>query len=167
MLLRQNEPGKPWKVVPGGDTRTDSVLAGLNACGEKTKIAAVHDGARPLVTVKIVEDTIRTAMERSAAAPAVPVKDTIKVARNNVIQSTPDRSTLFAVQTPQTFAVELLRAGIEHARAQNISLTDDCSAVEALGVPVILTEGSYENIKLTTQEDIPAAEALIKRRCGV
>ena len=164
LLLRGKTNGKPLKVVPGGDTRTDSVLAGLSVCDEKTKIAAVHDGARPFVTKEIVEDTIRTAAEKSAAAPAVPVKDTIKIAKNRVIESTPDRSTLFAAQTPQTFAIELLRAGIRHARANGIALTDDCSAVEAIGVPVILTEGSYENIKLTTPEDLWFAQALLKRR---
>lgn len=164
MLLHGKTNGKTLKVVSGGDTRTDSVLAGLSVCDEKTKIVAVHDGARPFVTQKIVEETIKTAAERSAAAPAVPVKDTIKIAKNCVIQNTPDRSTLFAVQTPQTFAVELLRAGIAHARANDIALTDDCSAVESIGVPVILTEGSYENIKLTTPEDLWFAQALLKRR---
>ncbi len=163
MLSARNYP-KPLTVVKGGDTRTASVLAGLAACSEKTRVVAVHDGARPLVTREIVEETIKTAAKTAAAAPAVAVKDTIKVAQDGVITHTPDRSTLFAVQTPQTFALELLQAGIASAQADGVSLTDDCSAVEHLGVPVHLTAGSYENLKITTPEDLWMAETILRRR---
>ena len=153
-------------VIEGGAERYLSVWEALKGIDEQG-ILFIHDGARPFVSEKILEDTYEAVLEHGACVTGIPVKDTIKIARNRVIQNTPDRSTLFAVQTPQTFAVELLRAGIAHARANDIALTDDCSAVESIGVPVILTEGSYENIKLTTPEDLWFAQALLKRRQGV
>ena len=164
MLLRWKKSKKPVTIVKGGATRWESVLNGLNACSPKAKLAAVHDGARPLVTVDIVEEAIGKAASTGAAAPAVAVKDTIKVAEYGRVCYTPERKSLFAVQTPQVFAMELLRAGILTAKEKQLPITDDCSAVEEIGVTVHLTEGDYENLKITTPEDLWLAESILTRR---
>ena len=155
---------KPVKVVPGGATRTESVLrAALEASPEAT-LLAVQDGARPLVTSELIDRTVEAARASFAAAPAVPVTDTIKVACGGVVQSTPDRSTLFAVQTPQVFDAGLLKAALQSALAADAGITDDCAAVERFGKEVHLTEGDPENIKITTPLDIVVAEAILQRR---
>lgn len=151
-------------VVSGGQTRTESVQAGLAAVSERAQLVAVHDGARPLVTDRVICAAVRKAQKFSAAAPAVRVKDTIKVAADGVIDRTPDRSTLYAVQTPQVFDRDLLEAALQNAREQQLTLTDDCSAVEALGMPVQLTDGDEENLKLTTPLDLELAALILKRR---
>ena len=165
-ICRAYVTGKPVKVVRGGETRLDSVLAGLAECDERAELIAVHDGARPLVTVELIDAVIRRAREAYAAAPAVPVKDTVKVAAGGVVQHTPDRSTLFAVQTPQVFDRDLLCSALQAARESGAAITDDCSAVERLGKEVSLTEGSYENLKITTPIDLVLAEAIWDSRGG-
>lgn len=155
---------KVTAVIRGGDTRTDSVMNGLRVLGNRCKLVAIHDGARPLVTEEIIHKTIRRAETGYAAAPAVAVKDTIKVAEDKQIQSTPDRSKLFAVQTPQVFDYDLICAALHSAKEKQATLTDECSAVERLGKVVYLTEGSDENIKITTPIDLAFAEAILKRR---
>ena len=154
---------KVRKIVVGGETRSASVLAGIREADSASELIAVHDGDRPLVTVDIVNTAIEKAAERGAAAPAVPVKDTIKRAVDGVVESTPDRSCLYAVQTPQVFEHGLILGALEKAVADGTELTDDCSAVERLGMPVCLTAGAYENIKLTTPEDVTVAEAILER----
>lgn len=151
-------------VVPGGETRTESVRNGVLAVSDKTVTVAVHDGARPLITPEIINTTIRKAEKFGAAAPAIPVKDTIKVSADGSVQDTPDRSKLFAVQTPQCFDRDLLLAALEHAAEKELPVTDDCSAVEALGMKVILTGGSEENLKITTPLDLELAEVIWDRR---
>ena len=99
-----------------------------------------------------------------AAAPAIPVRDTIKVAHNALVERTPDRSTLFAVQTPQVFSADLLKAALQSALTDGATITDDCSAVERIGKEVYLTEGSEENLKITTPLDLVIAEAILQRR---
>lgn len=148
----------------GGATRTDSVVEGLKALENRCEFVAVHDGARPLVTEEMVEATIERAKKSNAAAPAVAVKDTIKIANDGKIEATPDRSRLFAVQTPQIFDYDLLSAALTSAIEKKQSLTDECSAVELLGKAVYLTEGSYENIKVTTPVDLAFAEAILTWR---
>ena len=128
-------------VVAGGETRTDSVMAGLAAVSDRAQLVAVHDGARPLVTDEVICRAVSKAKKFAAAAPAVRVKDTIKVSTGGAVDETPDRSTLYAVQTPQVFDRDLLAAALQNAKEQGIALTDDCSAVEALGMPVQLTDG--------------------------
>ena len=103
-------------------------------------------------------------MQSSAAAPAIPVKDTIKVSKTGGVDETPDRKTLFAVQTPQVFDTALLLGALQNAKQKGLTLTDDCSAVEALGMTVLLTDGSEENIKITTPLDLEIAELILKRR---
>lgn len=151
-------------VVPGGATRTASVMAGLAAVSDKTQLVAVHDGARPLVTDAVITRTVAKAEKFAAAAPAVRVKDTIKVSSDGTVDETPDRAKLFAVQTPQVFDRDLLEAALQNAQEQGLALTDDCSAVEALGMPVQLTDGDEENIKLTTPLDLELAALIIRRR---
>lgn len=149
-------------VVAGGSSRAESVLRGLEAV--RTELVAIHDGARPLVSVRVIEEVIAAAEQYGAAAPAIPVHDTIKIAQNGIGVQTPDRRTLFAVQTPQVFRTETIRAALQAALAQNLPLTDDCSAMEAAGYPVHLTAGEEENLKITVPSDLTLAEAILKRR---
>ena len=134
--------------------------AALEASPE-TEFFAVQDGARPLVTVELIDEVLDAARVYLAAAPAVPVRDTIKVAHDGIVERTPDRS---AVQTPQVFAADLLKAALQSAIADGATITDDCSAVERMGKEVHLTEGSEENIKITTPVDLAIAEAILQRR---
>lgn len=155
---------KPVKIVCGGETRAASVLAATMECREDAAFIAVHDGARPLATPELIDNVIRLAFRTNAAAPAVAVKDTIKVVEENKVVTTPDRDTLRCIQTPQVFDAALLRAALQAAVAGDIPITDDCSAVERLGKEIYLTEGSYENIKITTPEDMALATAILERR---
>lgn len=157
---------KPVRVVPGGATRTESVLRAALEASEGATLLAVQDGARPLVTSALIDDAVAAAQRYHAAAPAVPVTDTIKVAHDGIVESTPERSTLFAVQTPQVFDAELLKAALQDALRADAALTDDCSAVERFGKEVHLTAGDRENIKITTPLDLMIAEAILQRREG-
>ena len=151
-------------VVEGGSTRVESVMRGLDHVSDKSGLTAIHDGARPLVTDSVITAAIHRARATHAAAPAIPVKDTIKSAENGMVLHTPDRKTLFAVQTPQIFDFDLLRGALQNALDHDLPITDDCSAVEALGMRVFLTEGSEENIKITTPMDLITANAILERR---
>lgn len=151
---------KVTAVVAGGSTRQESVHLGLNALSDKVKLAAIHDGARPLVTWQLIDRVVRAANTYSAAAPAIPVKDTIKVVEGRVVLKTPDRSKLFAVQTPQVFDFDLLRGALK--QADGVQLTDDCSAVERLGMAVKIVEGDEANLKVTTPLDLKIAELLLE-----
>ena len=149
-------------VVVGGKSRQESVNLGLNALSDKMKLAAVHDGARPLITWQVIDRTVRAANSYGAAAPAIPVKDTIKVVEGYVIKNTPDRSTLRAIQTPQVFDFDLLRGALKKAELDGAQVTDDCSAVERLGMVVKIVEGDERNIKVTTPMDLKIAELLLE-----
>lgn len=155
---------KVRKIVVGGATRVHSVYMGIREVSEQAKLIAIQDGARPLVSQEVLCEVIRTAEKCGAAAPAVPVKDTIKQAENGVVTETPDRTKLFAVQTPQVFEADLIRAALHKAVEDNLPITDDCSAVELLGMKVTLTQGSDDNIKITTPADLVLAEALLQWR---
>ena len=163
-LCRLHGVTKPVKIVRGGESRLDSVLAAAMECREDAVFLAVHDGARPLADPELIDRVVALAHRTNAAAPAVPVKDTIKVVRDGRVESTPDRALLRAVQTPQVFDAQLLRAALQSAQTLGAEITDDCSAVERLGKEVYLTEGSYENIKITTPEDMLLACELLRRR---
>ena len=149
-------------VVAGGASRQESVKLGLNTLSDKVKLAAVQDGARPLVTWQVIDRAVRAAHNFGAAAPAIPVKDTIKEAVGGVVKKTPDRSTLFAVQTPQVFDFDLLRAAMKKVEQDKVEVTDDCSAVEYLGMTVKLVEGDERNLKVTTPMDLKIAEMLLE-----
>ncbi len=149
-------------VVCGGSDRPESVTAGLQALSKKVKLAAIQDGARPLITWQVIDRTVRAAHTYGAAAPAVPVKDTVKVVKGGVVTSTPDRSTLQAVQTPQVFDLDLLCGALEKARSEKLPITDDCSAVESMGMSVKIVEGDERNIKVTTPVDLKIARLLLE-----
>lgn len=151
-------------VVVGGSSRPESVNNGLNVLSAKVKLAAIHDGARPLITGQVIDRTVRAANTYSAAAPAVPVKDTIKVVNGGVVRNTPDRNTLWAVQTPQVFDYDLLRGALKKASDEGIAITDDCSAVEHMGMSVKIVEGDERNIKVTTPMDLAVAQLLWEER---
>ena len=155
---------KPVKVIVGGATRTESVLRAALEASSEAEFFAVQDGARPLVTPALIDEVIAAAWTHLAAAPAIPVRDTIKVAHNALVERTPDRSTLFAVQTPQVFSADLLKAALQSALTDGATITDDCSAVERIGKEVYLTEGSEENLKIPTPLDLVIAEAILQRR---
>lgn len=163
-LCRDAALDKVRKVIVGGATRSHSVLAGLGELSQDAELAAIHDGARPLVSQAVLEAVIRRASECGAAAPAVPVKDTVKRARDGLVTATLDRAELRAVQTPQVFQVDLIKTALQKALEDGAELTDDCAAVERLGIGVALTEGDYCNLKLTTPEDLAVAEALLAWR---
>ena len=163
-LCRDCALDKVTKVLVGGATRADSVLIGVEEVSGRAELIAVHDGARPLVTVEVIDAAIRRAAECGAAAPAVPVKDTVKRALDGVVVETPDRTQLFAVQTPQVFDSDLLLGALRRAVEDGAAITDDCGAVERIGMKVCLTEGSYENIKITTPADMLMAEAILHSR---
>ena len=154
------------KVVLGGDTSTQSALAGVCEASPKAKIICIHDGARPFVSRDVIEDAVHQAVLYHAAAPAIGVKDTLKYAADHMVTGTPDRETLFAVQTPQAFQADIIKAALTKAVQEGESYTDDCAAVEALGVKVRLSLGREENIKLTTPSDLVLAEAIIARHGG-
>ncbi|MCI9443774.1 MAG: 2-C-methyl-D-erythritol 4-phosphate cytidylyltransferase [Oscillospiraceae bacterium] len=155
---------KPVKIVRGGTTRLESVYRASLECRDDAAFLAVHDGARPLATPELIDRVITLAYRTNAAAPGVPVKDTIKVVRDGKVESTPPRETLQAIQTPQVFDAALLRGALQAAVTVGEEVTDDCSAVERLGKEIYLTDGSYENIKITTPEDLLLAEELLSRR---
>lgn len=148
--------------VVGGDTRQQSVMNALDVIDD-CELIIIHDGARPLIKSEDIENTIRAAKENKAAAVGVFVKDTVKVVdKNGFVVSTPDRSTLFAVQTPQIFDFELYKNAAQNAREKGLDFTDDCQLVESFNKKVKTVVGSYSNIKITTPDDIVLAENLLK-----
>lgn len=160
-LCKEKEFTKVSAVIVGGDTRQESVENGLAALNKGTKLAAIADGARPLITPQLIDRTVRAANTYGAAAPGIPVKDTVKEAKGGVVLSTPDRSTLFAAQTPQVFDMDLLKAALRKAAQEEAPITDDCSAVERMGMRVRLVEGDEQNFKVTTRQDLLLARAIM------
>ena len=163
-LCVQKRFSKVTAVVRGGDSRMESVRLGLDRLAGKCGLVAIHDGARPLITSKVISDTVRKAAKFGAAAPAVPVKDTIKVVHGGVVESTPERSSLYAVQTPQAFDYDTYRAALQNALEKALPITDDCSAAEQFGLNVVITQGSEENLKITTPSDLKLAEVILAGR---
>lgn len=153
---------KVTAVVAGGKDRQESVELGMNALSGKVKLAAIHDGARPLVSDAVIDRAVRAANSYGAAAPAIPVKDTIKVVRGGVVESTPERKALQAVQTPQVFDFDMLRGALKKARLEQSAITDDCSAVEQMGFSVKIVEGDERNLKVTTPMDLKIAQMLLE-----
>ena len=149
-------------VVVGGASRQESVSRGLDALSQKVKLAAIQDGARPLVTQEVIDRTVRAANTYGAAAPAVAVKDTVKIVNGTLVTETPDRSALRAVQTPQVFDMDLLKGALRRAFLDNADITDDCSAVERLGMTVRIVEGDERNLKVTTPMDLKIAQLLME-----
>lgn len=148
----------------GGDTRQQSVMNAVETIDECDYLI-IHDGARPLITEKEIKDTLTSAIQNGAAAVGVMVKDTIKVVDSNKqIVSTPDRSTLVSIRTPQIFEFKMYVDAVEKAKTDGKDFTDDCQLIEYFGKPVFAVIGDYGNIKITTPEDLPMAEGVLKMR---
>ncbi len=160
-MCREFSIEKVTKVLVGGKTRSESVLNGLRETREDADLVAIHDGARPFLSSELLEDLIHTGRRTAAAAPAVPVTDTIKEAADGLVKKTLEREQLFAIQTPQVFEINLIRGALEEAIKEKIPLTDDCSAVERLGMKVTLCKGAYQNIKITTPLDMSLAQGIL------
>lgn len=163
-LCAELEITKATKILCGGEDRLDSVLIGVNESSKNAEYIAVHDGARPFLTQEIIVEAFRGAYKHTAAAPAVPVNDTVKLAENGFVTETPDRAKLYAVQTPQVFRADILKAALYNARSKKLPVTDDCGAAEAIGVRPALTKGSQENIKITRPLDMTLARAIAEAR---
>ena len=156
---------KVINVVPGGPKRQDSVWEGIKALKGECELVMVHDGVRPFISPALLQKAVDSTRKTGATVVAVPVKDTIKAAsREKEVVKTLDRETLWAVQTPQTFNHDILKKAHEKARQDGFYGTDDASLVERIGVPVSIIDGSYENIKITTPEDLVLAEAILRKR---
>ncbi|MGN0648420.1 MAG: 2-C-methyl-D-erythritol 4-phosphate cytidylyltransferase [Oscillospiraceae bacterium] len=161
-ILQQMSIAVPITVAYGGATRQQSVTNGVAALQTDAAYIAIHDGARPLLRVEDAEKVIADAHTFGAATLGVPVKDTIKTVAEGVIVDTPPRSSLYHTQTPQVFARAAYLQAMAFAQAQGLDFTDDCQLMEAIHIPVMMTTGSYTNIKLTTPEDFATAEALLR-----
>ena len=156
---------KVSKIVAGGLKRQDSVWEGLNVLKNGYELVMVHDGVRPFVSQQTLEKSIRETANYGATVAAVPVKDTIKiVSKQAEVQETIARNKVWAIQTPQTFKYDILKRAYEKAIKDGFYGTDDASLVERLGIKVKIIPGSYENIKITTPEDLALGEAILKRR---
>lgn len=154
---------KVYKVIAGGSSRAESVRNGLDALDSETEIVAVHDGARPLVSVDEIERTVTKAKETGAACLVAPVTDTIKSIRGGEIAETLDREKLRRALTPQVFMIDVLRKAVEGVELSE-TVTDECFLVEKLGHPIAIVEGSLRNIKITHLEDLIFAEAELETR---
>lgn len=162
-IVRKYNLDKVSRIIAGGERRQDSVYKGLECTGEDTTLIAIHDGVRPFVTEDIFMETIAQAALHKAAIVAVPVSDTIKVAKQHGFAgSTLPRDELWAVQTPQVFERGLILKAHHLARKENFTGTDDASLVEKMSCPVKIVEGAHENIKITTPGDLIIAEAILR-----
>lgn len=157
---------KPYRLVKGGKERQDSVQNGLEAISPDARIVAIQDAARPCTPASLIEATIAAAKEIGAAVAAQPVTDTIKSSDNgSTISSHLDRSRLWAVQTPQTFRVEIIRRALGKVREQGLQVTDDTAACELIGQPVKLVACSLPNPKVTVPADLPYINLLLQQDC--
>jgi len=152
---------KVTKVIAGGGTRLESVMNGVLAVSKKAELIAIHDGARPCIDDAIIKKTIVAAEEHHAAAPGVPVVSTLKKVFCNRIFETVNREEFVEIQTPQIFTSDVIKGALTNAIKGSLNITDDCMAVEALGVLTYVTEGSRSNIKITTKEDLKIAEVIL------
>ncbi|HHY71827.1 MAG TPA: 2-C-methyl-D-erythritol 4-phosphate cytidylyltransferase [Bacillus bacterium] len=165
-LIREHHIKKVIKIVNGGKERQHSVYNGLKALRDQVEntIVLIHDGARPFIKKTTIHKLVRCAARYDGAVVAVPVKDTIKAVQNNIVQKTVERSSLWSVQTPQAFRLSVILAAHQDAENHHFLGTDDSSLVERLGKNVHIVIGDYENIKLTTQEDLLYGEAILANR---
>jgi len=155
---------KPFRIVPGGVERQDSVCNGLEAISPHAEIVAIQDAARPCTTATLIAATIEAARETGAAVAAQQVTDTIKESMDGkIISRTLDRSKLWSVQTPQAFRVEIIRQALAAARKKNLNLTDDTAACELIGQPVRLVKSAAPNPKVTVPSDLPFIETLLRQ----
>lgn len=155
---------KVKKVVIGGSSRSESVLRGLVEIDREAALVLIHDGARPLVTEDLVRRVMHTAALYKCAAPAIALTDTVKEADGENVVRTLERDRLVAIQTPQGFVPEIIKAALTKGLREKKEFTDDCAAAEAMGLPVRLTEGSPENIKITRPLDLQTAALILRTR---
>jgi 2-C-methyl-D-erythritol 4-phosphate cytidylyltransferase len=164
-LVRNENFEKVRSIIPGGKHREDSVRAGLARVGADTKYVAVHDAARPLITPEQIEGVFQQCANHGAAALAEPINDTLKRADADlIVTDSVDRHQLYAMQTPQIFQRELIEEAYRAVYAENISVTDEVSAVERLGRKVVLVLNGDFNFKITYPRDLPIAEFVLKQR---
>lgn len=164
-LCKEFGISKAAKVLSGGATRVESALVGVSEVSAKASLIAIHDGARPLVTPEVIERTVIAAQQHYAAVPVIPSVDTLKaVDAKGFVAGTVDRATTWRVQTPQVFKADFIKGALTKAMEKNLPLTDDCSAVEMMGVKTMTVPGDEDNIKLTTPRDMILAEAILKAR---
>ena len=155
---------KLTKVIAGGSTRQESVYRGLMALDDDTGSVLVHDAARPCVEPSALEASVLGCARHGAVIAATPSTDTMKIIRDGVVEATPDRTTIWRAQTPQTFAYGMLRTAHERAREEGYVGTDDAELVERAGYVVRVLEGAPDNIKVTTAEDLETAERILRRQ---
>jgi 2-C-methyl-D-erythritol 4-phosphate cytidylyltransferase len=162
-IIEKNNFQKVSKIVPGGKRRQESVKNGVDALPKDTDIVVIHDGVRPFVTKAMIEDSIHAAGRYGAVILAMPVKETIKISNpDGTVLKTLDRESLWQIQTPQTFQVNVIKEAYSRATEDGFIGTDDASLVEQLGVKVHILPGSYTNIKITTPEDLLLANLFLK-----
>jgi 2-C-methyl-D-erythritol 4-phosphate cytidylyltransferase len=155
--------GRPWLLQTGGATRQQSAKRGLEKIGSDTDIVMIHDGARPFASTNLIDRCVEIAADKGAVVVGLPARDTIKmVSRDRRIQSTPERSSLWEIQTPQVFKRELILEAHERAEQEGVEVTDDAMLVERLGKSVFVMEGERTNFKITVPEDVWLAETLIR-----
>ncbi|MDN3019628.1 2-C-methyl-D-erythritol 4-phosphate cytidylyltransferase [Paenibacillus sp. BSR1-1] len=162
-LLKKHQIKKVINLVPGGKERQHSIYNALKTV-KSAGIILVHDAARPFIQKEHIHRLTDKAVETGAAIIGVPAKDTMKKVQDGIVAETVERSSLWAVQTPQAFRISLLKEAYENAEKDQFLGTDDASLVERLNHPVAMVEGDYDNIKLTTPEDLFFAEAILKKR---
>jgi 2-C-methyl-D-erythritol 4-phosphate cytidylyltransferase len=166
-LAEQYKFRKSFRVVAGGKERQDSVWNGLEALSPQTEIVAIQDAARPCTSPALIAATVAAARDTGAAVAAQAVTDTIKESRDGkLIERTLDRSRLWAVQTPQTFRVDIIRRALSAVRQRGLLVTDDTAACELIGQPVQLVLSTQPNPKVTRPEDLPCVEALLRGMAG-
>lgn len=164
-LLASAQIKKPVRFAKGGETRQDSALAGLKAVNDKCEYIAIHDGARPLILPEQIAAVAKEAYRLGAAAAASRAKDTVKITDGaQMVKSTPERENVWLASTPQIFKIEEYRAAVYIGMEKQIKVTDDCSLAEAVGFPVKMVDVGYQNLKLTTVEDLYFAEAILAMR---
>ncbi len=163
-LCREYGLDKVTKVLVGGASRTESVLAGVSEANARAVLIGIHDGARPFVPMTVVEQAVNEAKFYQAVAPAVPLRDTVKRVNQATVEETPPRESLMAVQTPQVFRAELIKGALTYVLEREIPVTDDCAAVEAIGGRVHLIPGDERNLKLTTPLDMELAYTILREQ---
>ena len=167
-ILAQMSLSKPVQLIPGGETRQESVYNGLQALPAAAERVLIHDGARCLATPQLLDRCATVLLDCPGLIAAVPVKDTIKVVnQTGIIQDTPDRRQLWAAQTPQGFDVLLLKQCHEQGRSLGWEVTDDAALFERCGLPVRIVEGEETNLKVTTPVDLAIAEFILRQRLGL
>ena len=160
MIAQKYMISKLTDIIVGGDNREESVKNGINRLSDSTEYVLVHDGARPLISVELIDKVAENCKEHGAVACAVAVKDTIKEVRDGLIVKTDDRSNLYAMQTPQAFPFRQYKDCINSVDDLS-EFTDDCAVAESCGVSIRIIDGDYNNIKITTKEDVAIAEGIL------